>query len=108
MKQPLILIFLILLACGCKEGTSKENTSEVISIATIFEEYYKFKDRINPIEATKGGNYEYNDFIANYISDSYQEDLKKNYFFSVEDFYYLNLSLMSFELHYSCFIYQHT
>ncbi len=79
MKQPLILIFLILLACGCKEGTSKENTSEVISIATIFEEYYKFKDRINPIEATKGGNYEYNDFIANYISDSYQEDLKKNY-----------------------------
>lgn len=74
MKQPLIFIFLILLACGCKEKTSEE-----ISIDTIFEEYYKFKDRINPIEATKGGNYEYNDFIANYISDDYQEDLRKNY-----------------------------
>lgn len=74
MKQPLTFIFLILLACGCKE-----KTSEVISIDTIFEDYYKFKDRINPIEATKGGNYEYNDFIANYISDDYQEDLRTNY-----------------------------
>jgi hypothetical protein len=50
MKQPLIFIFLILLAYGCKE-----KTAEVISIDTIFEDYYKFKDRINPIEATKGG-----------------------------------------------------
>ncbi|WP_075349179.1 DUF885 domain-containing protein [Algoriphagus marinus] len=74
MKQPLIFIFLILMAFGCKEKTSEE-----ISIDTIFEDYYKFKDRINPIEATKGGNYEYNDFIANYISDDYQEDLRKNY-----------------------------
>ncbi len=62
------------MAFGCKEKTSEE-----ISIDTIFEDYYKFKDRINPIEATKGGNYEYNDFIANYISDDYQEDLRKNY-----------------------------
>ena len=79
MKQSLIFIMLILLAFGCKEKTSKENTSEVISIATIFDNYYKFKDRINPIEATKGGNYEYNDFIANYVSDDYQKDLKENY-----------------------------
>lgn len=74
MKQPLIFIILIILAFGCKE-----KASEVISIDTIFEDYYQFKDRINPIEATKGGNYEYNDFIANYISDDYQEDLRKNY-----------------------------
>ena len=74
MKQSLIFIFFILLVFGCKE-----KTSEAISIDTIFEDYYKFKDRINPIEATKGGNYEYNDVIANYISDDYQEDLRKNY-----------------------------
>jgi len=74
MKHSLIFIFFILLVVGCKE-----KTSEVISIDTIFEDYYKFKDRINPIEATKGGNYEYNDVIANYISDDYQEDLRKNY-----------------------------
>ena len=74
MKQSLIFIFFILLVFGCKE-----KTSEAISIDTIFDDYYKFKDRINPIEATKGGNYEYNDVIANYISDDYQEDLRKNY-----------------------------
>jgi len=79
MKKSLIIIMLILLGYGCKDETSKENVSEVISIATIFDNYYKFKDRINPIEATKGGNYEYNNFIANYISDSYQKDLKENY-----------------------------
>lgn len=70
---------LLMLGYGCKEETSKEHTSEVASIATIFDDYYKFKDRINPIEATKGGNYAYNDVIANYISDDYQKDLKENY-----------------------------
>jgi uncharacterized protein (DUF885 family) len=79
MKKCLIIIMLTLLGYGCKDQTSIENTSEVISIASIFDNYYKFKDRINPIEATKGGNYEYNNFIANYISDSYQKDLKENY-----------------------------
>ena len=79
MKKSLIIIMLSLLGYGCKDQTSIENTSEVISIASIFDNYYKFKDRINPIEATKGGNYEYNNFIANYISDSYQKDLKENY-----------------------------
>jgi uncharacterized protein (DUF885 family) len=79
MKKSLIFALLILLAFGCKEETSKENTSEIVSIDAVFDQYYKFKDRINPIEATKGGNYEYNDFIANYISDAYQKDLKENY-----------------------------
>ncbi|MDP2043328.1 MAG: hypothetical protein Q8S14_06980 [Algoriphagus sp.] len=74
MKQHLIFIFLLLLAFGCQE-----KTAEVVSIDAIFEEYQQFKDRINPIEATKGGNDAYNDFIANYISDAYQEDLRKNY-----------------------------
>lgn len=74
MKQNLLIILLLLLAFGCQE-----KTAEVVSIDAIFEEYQQFKDRINPIEATKGGNYEYNDFIANYISDPYQEDLRTNY-----------------------------
>ena len=79
MKRSLIFIMFLLLAYGCNEETSKENTSEIVSIETIFDNYYKFKDRINPIEATKGGNYQYNDFIANYISDDYQKDLQENY-----------------------------
>ncbi|CAN0576619.1 unnamed protein product, partial [Ectocarpus sp. 12 AP-2014] len=79
MKQQLIFTMLLLLIYGCQEQASKENITEVKSIAKIFDDYYKFKDRINPIEATKGGNYKYNDVIANYIADDYQMDLKENY-----------------------------
>ena len=79
MKHRLIFIMLVLLAFGCKEETSKVVESEIVSIDIIFDDYYKFKDRINPIEATKGGNYEYNDYIANYISVDYQNDLIENY-----------------------------
>lgn len=79
MKQRLLLIVLLFIAFGCKEESSKEHTSEAISIDSIFNDYYEFKNRINPIEATKAGDYQYNDFIANYISDEYQKDLKDNY-----------------------------
>ena len=78
MKPYLLLFLLAILLSGYKED--KPATIETaISIDQVFDDYYKFKDRINPIEATKGGNYEYNDYIANYISDDYQNDLKKNY-----------------------------
>lgn len=77
MKQKPSLLLLILVFASCIQEDSK--TSAVHSIATIFEEYYQFKDRINPIEATKGGNFQYNDYIANYISDTYQRDLISEY-----------------------------
>ena len=77
MKQKPSLLLLILVFASCIQEDSK--TSAAHSIATIFEEYYQFKDRINPIEATKGGNFQYNDYIANYISDTYQRDLISEY-----------------------------
>ena len=79
MKHNLFIIILVLLAFGCKENNSNKEELKAKTIDTVFDEYYKFKDRINPIEATKGGNYEYNDYIANYISDEYQKDLKEQY-----------------------------
>ena len=77
MKQKPSLLLLILVFASCIQEDSK--TSAAHSIATIFEEYYQFKDRINPMEATKGGNFQYNDYIANYISDTYQRDLISEY-----------------------------
>lgn len=61
----------------CNQEQSRTSASQ--TLATIFEEYYQFKDRINPIEATKGGNFQYNEYIANYISDAYQTDLIAEY-----------------------------
>ena len=79
MKLKQLYIFLTLIVCSCDLEYQKEINSTETAISTIFEDYYKFKSRINPIEATKGGNYEYNDYIANYISDDYQRDLIKEY-----------------------------
>jgi len=79
MKLKQLYIFLTLIVCSCDLEYQKEINSTETAISTIFEDYYKFKSRINPIEATKGGNYEYNDYIANYISDDYQSDLIKEY-----------------------------
>lgn len=62
---------------ACNQEQSRTSASQ--TVATIFEEYYQFKDRINPIEATKGGNFQYNEYIANYISDAYQTDLIAEY-----------------------------
>ena len=77
MKHTITLLFLMLSLNACNQEQSRISASQ--TLATIFEEYYQFKDRINPIEATKGGNFQYNEYIANYISDAYQTDLIAEY-----------------------------
>ncbi|MDC1012460.1 DUF885 domain-containing protein [Flavobacteriaceae bacterium] len=77
MKHTTTLLFLMLSLSACNQEQSRTSASQ--TLATIFEEYYQFKDRINPIEATKGGNFQYNEYIANYISDAYQTDLIAEY-----------------------------
>jgi len=77
MKHTISLLFLMLSLCACNQEQTRASASK--SLAIIFEEYYQFKDRINPIEATKGGNLQYNEYIANYISDAYQTDLITEY-----------------------------
>ena len=76
MRQLLLVILFLISSCTQK-STEKNLASSAISI--IFEDYYKFKERINPIEATKAGNFEYNNYIANYISDEYQKELIEEY-----------------------------
>lgn len=79
MKHTITLLFLMLSLSTCNQKHTRPSASQ--SLATIFEEYNKFKDCINPIEATKGGNFQYNDYIANYISDTYQTNLIAEYSF---------------------------
>lgn len=80
MKIPSItLLLFLILATACKEEKTTPERDDSASLDSLFQEYYQFKLRINPIEASKGGENKYNDHIANYISDPYQEDLKTNY-----------------------------
>lgn len=73
-----ILIPLVFFSVSCKEN-SKPAETQKRPIDTVFESYYDFKKGVNPIEATKAGFNNYNDTIANYISDAYQELLKEKY-----------------------------
>ena len=70
-----ILFFVFIYGCGEKETTAEnsEDSSE------LFADYQQFKLGINPIEATKGGYAAYNDTIANYVSESYQNHLFNQY-----------------------------
>lgn len=78
MRHILLLLLFVMFSSSCTQKSTDKN-SETSAISIIFEDYYKFKERINPIEATKSGNFEYNNTIANYISDAYQNELKGEY-----------------------------
>ena len=78
MRHPLLVLLFLLLISSCSQK-SREKDSTTSAISIIFKDYYKFKELINPIEATKAGNFEYNNYIANYISDEYQKELVAEY-----------------------------
>ena len=71
----LSLVFIVLL--GCKDqGTTNDQSAEADK---LFQEFFAFKQRINPIESTKSGETKYNHTVANYISDEYQSDRMEQY-----------------------------
>lgn len=77
LKHLTLFIVLVALASACSETKKPETTLKPVD--SLFKEYYDFKKRINPIEATKAGYSEYNDQVTNYISTPYREDLVRNY-----------------------------
>lgn len=74
----LLLIFLFI-NVSCTENKSDTSAEALLPIDSLFREYYEFKKRINPIEATKAGYNQYNDQLANYVSADYRQDLIENY-----------------------------
>ena len=64
------------MACAEQASQSSETPTE---LDQLFADYHQFKLEINPIEATKAGYQEYNDTIANYVSDQYQTYLQESY-----------------------------
>jgi uncharacterized protein (DUF885 family) len=76
----LVLLSLFGMSCENPAGeVSESGTTASQRVDSLFEAFHEFQLRINPIEATKGGYDEYNDRIANFISDEYQADLIQNY-----------------------------
>ncbi|MBL7870810.1 MAG: DUF885 domain-containing protein [Cyclobacteriaceae bacterium] len=76
MKILASILLIAIMAAGCSK---KNETYTGVQVDSLFRAYYNFKLRINPIEATKAGENEYNNQVANYVSDPYQKDLIDNY-----------------------------
>ena len=85
MNRILLLLLVALIFNSCKETEKKDLNKETRPIAEVFGEFYEFKKGINPIEATKAGYSQYNDTIANYISDDYIFHLKDRYTYFLEE-----------------------
>ncbi|MFZ5998884.1 MAG: DUF885 domain-containing protein [Bacteroidota bacterium] len=75
--KSLYFLAVVFALLSCSEN--KSETAAVKPLDSLFKDYYTFKKRINPLEATKAGYSEYNDQFANYISTPYQKDLVENY-----------------------------
>ncbi len=82
MRHLFTFLSVLLLCAACQQKNEPAPPSPNRAIDSLFIAFYEFKKGINPIEATKAGYNEYNDTIANYVSDSYQEFLIDSY----EDF----------------------
>jgi len=78
MKSIHLLLVIVFIISSCTEKKSNEQIARM-PVDSLFKEYYEFKKRINPIEATKAGYNQYNDQLANYISTDYRLDLIENY-----------------------------
>jgi len=78
MKFIHLLLVILFIVSSCTKKKSNEHLS-TLPPDSLFKEYYEFKKRINPIEATKAGYNQYNDQLANYISTDYRQDLIENY-----------------------------
>ena len=69
----------VVVISSCKQEKSKETTKTTVDVNSLFTAFHEFKLEINPLESTRSGDGRYNDYLANYISDAYQEKLIASY-----------------------------
>jgi uncharacterized protein (DUF885 family) len=86
MNRLLLFILLPIILSSCKQNNAAEsNGHDARQVDSLFIDFYEFKKSINPIEATKAGFTEYNDTVANYISDEYQLYAKEKYTYFLDE-----------------------
>ena len=71
-----LLVAGLFLSAACASSASGPESPRV---DVLFANYYAFKLRINPVEATKLGEPGHDDRVANFISDDYRADLLAEY-----------------------------
>ncbi|GAB1444932.1 DUF885 domain-containing protein [Flammeovirgaceae bacterium] len=71
------IALLLIIFSNCTNAPTKDD--HIAAADSLFRAYYDFKLRINPIEATKAGENQYNDRVANYVSGPYLKEIEEKY-----------------------------
>ena len=86
MRRYIIYLLFPIVFISCKQNNeSASKVDDFRKVDSLFADFYEFKKSINPIEATKAGYNEYNDTLANYISDEYQLYAKERYTYFLDE-----------------------
>ncbi len=64
---------------GCNAISSPGSGDPSVIVQELFDSFHEGKVRFNPLEATKAGDYRFNDRLPNFISDQYQEEQRQFY-----------------------------
>ncbi|MFK8009890.1 MAG: DUF885 family protein [Saprospiraceae bacterium] len=82
MTQKYFFIFtlLIIFSCGNEPAQKKVNQKDSTAIFNqMLDEYYEEGLKLNPINATMAGDNRYDHLFPNFLSNEYQQKLKKYY-----------------------------
>ena len=79
MQRSIGLALLVALACVIVVPAWAAERNDFDSVGELFDAYYEFRLSINPTEATKLGEREYDGRFANYISEEYRQRLISEY-----------------------------
>jgi uncharacterized protein (DUF885 family) len=79
MNKSIVVAILIILATSCKLSNSNQGKENNKELATLFDNYYEERLKLNPLEATAIGDPRYNNLLPVDFSDSYRDTLKLFY-----------------------------
>lgn len=79
MKKIIAVTFAIFSLSACKLSNTNPGKADNKELATLFNNYYEQRLKLNPLEATAIGDNRYNNLLPADISDSYRDTLRNFY-----------------------------
>jgi len=79
MKRRILIALSIITFSSCKENSKQEESQNLPSIASVFDDYYEDGLKLNPLGATFAGDNRYNDTLPNFLSATIEEKFKAYY-----------------------------
>ncbi len=79
MKKYILIVICCISFKACKEDATIDKTKKNPPIADVFDAYYEDGLKLNPLGATFEGDRRYNDTLPNFLSTSFEKQIKDYY-----------------------------